>query len=108
MDVFNEADKVSLNHFQTHIGKLGEYRWRFVRHTLVCYLQLIRRDSLFNQTVAKVYSHGGKITHSIKVNLTEHPDYDFIGRTIMLEQEYLQREVVQQVANRMELSCKQN
>ena len=102
MDVFNDADKISLNHFQTHVGKLGNYRWRFERHTLVCYLQLIRHDSMFNQTVAKVYLWDGKITHSIKVNLTEHPDYDFIGRTIMIEREYLQREVVKQVANRME------
>lgn len=40
--------------------------------------------------------------HSVKVNLTEHPDYDYIVKTIDIEKEFLRRDVANRIANRME------
>jgi len=96
------ANELDLNHMQEHKGKLGKYKWTLPSPRNVCYLRLIRPDSMFNQAVAKVYLWEGDITYSIKVNLTEHPDYDLIMNTVLLEKEYLRRDVAMQIANRTE------
>lgn len=96
------ANEFDLNHMQVHRGKLGEYKWTFPNHRNVCYLRLIKHDSAFNHTVAKVYLWEGDITYSIKVNLTEHLDYELIMNTVLLEKEYLRRDIAMQIANRME------
>lgn len=95
-------DEVECNHVFEHKGKLGKYKWTFPNHHNVCYLKLIKEDSVLNQTVAKVYLWEGNIMYSIKVNLTEHPDYALIMNTVLLEQEFLRRDVANQIANRME------
>ncbi len=96
------ANEFDLNHMQVHEGKLGKYKWTFPSPRNVCYLRLIQPVSTHNLTVAKVYLWQGEITHSIKVNLTEHPDYELIMNTVSLEQEYLRRDIAMQIANRME------
>lgn len=95
------ANEFDLNHMQVHEGKLGKYKWTLPSPRNVCYLWLIRPDTVFHQTVAKVYLWEGNIMYSIKVNLTEHPDYTLIMNTVLLEQEFLRRDVANQIANRM-------
>ena len=101
MDLLSQSDGVDLNHLRTHEGIRGRYKWHISARN-VCYLYLILDNISFNQTIAKVYLCNGQVVHSIKVNLTENPDYDFIMHTIWLEQEYLQRVVAKQIAERME------
>jgi hypothetical protein len=91
---------VSSNHHATYIGINGGYAWYWDKF-YVCSLRLVRPNELHNTLVAKVYMWEGEITHSIKVNLTEHPDYDYIIKTVELEKEFLSRKIAERIAERI-------